>query len=81
MAVRRAVEHALAATADITVLSRTHSEEDRDFLVALGVDEAVVGELELALELGRRALERLGVDPSDVARALASARRGDDPTG
>jgi CPA2 family monovalent cation:H+ antiporter-2 len=49
-----------------TVLARTHSYEDRQFLRQRGVHEAVVGEMELALELSRRALERFGVEREDV---------------
>jgi CPA2 family monovalent cation:H+ antiporter-2 len=75
MAVRRAVEYAREVGRATTVLARTHSEEDRAFLQRKGADEAVVGELELALELGRRALRRLGVAPDDVERSVVEARR------
>jgi CPA2 family monovalent cation:H+ antiporter-2 len=56
------------------VLARTHSESDRIFLQRRGADEAVVGELELALELARRALERFHVD-AEVAESSISVAR------
>jgi CPA2 family monovalent cation:H+ antiporter-2 len=75
MAVRRALEHAREVNAAATVLARTHSYEDRTFLEKNGAHEAVVGELELALELGRRALERFEVDPEVVDESIAGVRR------
>jgi monovalent cation:H+ antiporter-2, CPA2 family len=75
MAVRRALEHARAVNQAATVLARTHSYEDRAFLQAHGAEQAVIGEMELALELGRRALERLGVEGDAAERSLAEARR------
>jgi hypothetical protein len=39
------------------------------------VDEAVVAELEFALELGRRALERFAVPLEEIERTLESTRR------
>lgn len=75
MAARRALEHARQVSRATTVLARTHSYEDRAFLQQRGADEAVVGEMELALELGRRALQRFGVEPEVVERSLADVRR------
>ncbi len=74
LAVRSALEHARELGKDATVLARTHSYEDRHFLERQGAHEAVVGELELALELGRRALERFGISHADVERSLTHAR-------
>jgi monovalent cation:H+ antiporter-2, CPA2 family len=75
MAVRRAVEHAHQINKSITVLARTHSNEDRKYLEAHGVAEAVFGETELALELARRALERFGVRHQEAEHSVAAARR------
>src|SRR5690606_38072657 len=75
MAVRRALEHARELGRATTVLARTHSYEDRKFLHEKGADEALVGEMELALELGRRALERFGVPKDEVERTLTATRR------
>ena len=74
MAVRRALEHARHVSKAVTVLARTHTYEDSRFLQDLGADEAVLGEMELALELSRRALERLGVEPDVVEHSLSEAR-------
>lgn len=75
MAVRRAVDYARDVSKRVTVLARTHSVDDRAFLQARGADDAVIGELELALELGRRALDRFEVAPDAVAASLSSLRR------
>lgn len=74
MATRRALEQA-REVGRATVLARTHSYEDRNFLQAKGADEAVIGELELALELGRRALQRFAVDVDQVEQSISETRR------
>lgn len=87
MAVRRALEHAreLVSRPAITVLARTHSHRDRIILQEMGADEAVVGEMELALELGRRALVRFGVAQETVEAEITQLRShtlettGEDP--
>lgn len=75
MAVRQALEHAREVSEAVTVLARTHTYEDRHVLEHHGASEAVVGEMELALELGRRALERFGIEADEVESALAETRR------
>lgn len=75
MAVRRALEHARAVSKAATVLARTHSLADRRILQQHGADEAVVGELELALELGRRALDRFGVETEVIEQSIEELRR------
>jgi len=79
MAARRALEHAREAGGEVAVIARSHDEEDRRILVAMGADDAVSGELELALTLGRRALERFRVDEDEIARSLEDARHPDRP--
>lgn len=76
MAVRRAIDHARERNADLEVVARSHSDEDRRILEAMGARQAVVGELELALALGRCALGRLKVDEGEIERSVADARRG-----
>lgn len=75
MAVRRALEYAREVSDATVVLARTHSYEDRAFLQQRGADEAVVGELELALELGRSALTRFDVSQDAVALSVDEVRR------
>ncbi len=79
MAARRALEHAREVNPAIVVLARTHSYDDRRFLQKLGAEEAVVGELELALELGRSALERFEIAPDVIEKSIDDTRRGIDP--
>lgn len=75
MAIRRALAHAHAANPDASVFARTHRYEDRERLEKMGAEEAVVGELELALELGRRALQMFGLPAETIERTIADARR------
>ena len=77
MAVRRALEYAREVNPAAVVLARTHSHDDRAFLQAHGAREAVMGELELALELGRSALAGFDLPADAVAQALATARQHD----
>ena len=79
MAARRALEYAREQSQTVAVLARTHSDEDRRFLQARGAQEAVVGELELALELGRAALERFDLPGDVIERSVEEARRRADP--
>lgn len=75
MAARRALEHARAAGGTVEVLARSHSDEDRRVLEAMGADRAVVGELELALALGRGALARFHVERDEIERSLRTMAR------
>ncbi|MRG92150.1 cation:proton antiporter [Polyangium spumosum] len=75
MVARRALEHAQDVSRATTVLARTHSYEDRSLLQSKGAGEAVVGEMELAIELGRRALDRFGVEAAMAERSLSEIRR------
>jgi len=78
MSVRRALEHARSVNESVYVLTRTHSDDDRAYLEKRGADEAVVGELELALELGRRALVQFGVSPDIVEQSVTGMRKSAD---
>ncbi|MDP3500079.1 MAG: cation:proton antiporter [Myxococcales bacterium] len=75
MATRRALEHAKEVNQTVVVLARTHSADDRRFLRDKGAQEAVVGELELALELGRAALARFEIDAEVIEESIGEARR------
>lgn len=74
-AARQILAHARDASASIPVVVRTHSDDERKRLHAAGATEAVVGELELALELGRRALEITGVEPTSAQSSVDALRR------
>lgn len=58
---RRILELARASNAGISVIVRTHSVSELAYLIRQGVDRAVMGELELALEMTDYALRSLGV--------------------
>jgi monovalent cation:H+ antiporter-2, CPA2 family len=75
MAARRAVEHAHAINPQLGILARTHSWADLRYLSGHGVAEPVLGEVELALELGRRALERFEAPGEEIEQAIAAERR------
>jgi len=79
MAVRRALDYAREVNKGVTVLARTHSYDERIVLEARGAHEAIVGELELALELARRALERFHVEPAMAEASIAFVRRSMNP--
>jgi CPA2 family monovalent cation:H+ antiporter-2 len=75
LAARRALDAAKGLHPAITVLARTHTLADRDVLEDRGAIEAVVGEVELALELSRRALMRFDVGREQIDAAIDAARR------
>jgi CPA2 family monovalent cation:H+ antiporter-2 len=79
MAARRALEHAREVNDSLVVLARTHSHEDRRFLQERGAEEAVVGELELALELGRSALARFEISAEVIEQSVDETRRTVNP--
>jgi monovalent cation:H+ antiporter-2, CPA2 family len=58
---RRILELARAINPQIAVVVRTHSSTELKYLIRQGVDRAVMGELELALEMTNYALRSLGV--------------------
>lgn len=79
MTARRALEHAREVNQALVVLARTHTHEDRKFLQEMGAHEAVVGELELALELGRSALECFQVSEEIIEASVDETRRTVNP--
>ncbi len=58
---RRILELARAKNPKIAIIVRTHSSSELKYLIRQGVDRAVMGELELALEMTDYALRSLGV--------------------
>jgi CPA2 family monovalent cation:H+ antiporter-2 len=59
LATRRLVEEAYRQDPDLTIIARTHSESERNYLRQHQVD-AILAEQELALTMNRHALARLG---------------------
>jgi len=58
---RRILELARLKNPNIAIVVRTHSSSELKYLIRQGVDRAVMGELELALEMTDYALRSLGV--------------------
>ncbi len=73
-AARRIVELAREMNPDIDIVVRTHSQAERRYLEERGVDEAVVGELELALEMSRHTLRRFGMADAPAELLLRKIR-------
>jgi CPA2 family monovalent cation:H+ antiporter-2 len=72
--VRRALELARARNPNITTIVRTHSASELAYLARERVDRAVMGELELALEMADYALRRLGVEDERCKALLQELR-------
>lgn len=75
MSVRQIVDLARTLNPKVEIVVRTHSEEELGHLYRHGVAEAIMGELELALEMGRRTLRTFGLGPEEAERASEDARR------
>ncbi len=74
MSVRRVVDYARRLHPDVEIVARAHSERERIDLLRAGVDEPVLGELELALEMGRHALLSAGVGPAAIEASIEALR-------
>jgi monovalent cation:H+ antiporter-2, CPA2 family len=77
---RRILELARARNPNIAVVVRTHSLEELHYLIRQGVDRAVMGELELALEMTDYALRSLGVS-EDRCKLLTQRLRNEGAAG
>jgi CPA2 family monovalent cation:H+ antiporter-2 len=67
---RRILELARRKNPKIAVVVRTHSQSELTYLIRQGVDRAVMGELELALEMTDYSLRSLGVAPERSAQVV-----------
>ena len=75
---RRIIDFAHERNAALDIVVRTHSKTERDELERRGASEAVVGEMELALEMSRHSMQRFGtsdVDAETVVERLRSEAR------
>ena len=77
---RRILELARARNPKIAIVVRTHSSEELHYLIRQGVDRAVMGELELALEMTEYALRSLGVS-EDRCKLLTQRLRNEGASG
>jgi CPA2 family monovalent cation:H+ antiporter-2 len=78
---RRIVDFALEAQPKIPIVVRTHSETERRRLNDRGATAAVMGELELALEMARFTLERLEVGSAEIDERIDQLRENRDAGG
>lgn len=76
--VRRLVRFGRSVNPTLTILARTHERSERGFLEATGADEAVVGEVELAMEMARSALRASEIDQAVAEDYLDRLRHADD---
>jgi len=74
IAIRRIVDLARAVNPKVDIVVRTHSLGERDELERRGATEAVVGELELALEMSRHSLLRYGTSIEKAEALIARLR-------
>lgn len=72
---RQITDHVRHANPNLDIVVRTHSWKEREYLLRRGVGEAVMGELELALEMARHTLRRFGVSTLE-AQAIVQQLRG-----
>lgn len=63
---RRVTRIARETNPSAVILARTHEDAEREQLERLGADQALFGELELAIEMTRYALRGIGVDTVEV---------------
>ncbi len=73
---RQIVDHARRSNPWLDIVVRTHTNAERHTLQERGADEAVMGELELALEMSRHTLRRFGTSELD-AEALVDTLRSE----
>lgn len=75
IAARTIVELARRMHPRLPIVARAHSVAERAILRALGADEVVVGETELALEMTRFTMRRLGVSAIEAQALVQGLRR------
>ena len=75
IAARTIVELARRMHPRLPIVARAHSVAERTILRALGANEVVVGETELALEMTRFTVRRLGVSATEAQALVQGLRR------
>jgi CPA2 family monovalent cation:H+ antiporter-2 len=72
---RHTVEKARKLNARLSIVARTHSETEWQYLREHQVDEVVLGERELAAEMARYTLHRLGIGGAELQAIVQGLRR------
>ncbi len=75
--VRLIVDHTRRVNPGLDIVARTHSEAEWTYLQGDLVNEAVLGERELAIEMARHALQRFGVSAAETLVITQGLRHGD----
>ena len=75
IAIRQVVHFVRHEHPRVPVIARARSNRDRDMLQREGVGEIVVAETEVALEMARYTLGRLGVSGQETAAIVQGLRR------
>lgn len=79
VAARRIVAEARARNPRLDIVVRAHSAADAADFLRLGADEAVIAERELALELTRHTLHRIGLSTMEIQAIIQRLRFGEPP--
>jgi CPA2 family monovalent cation:H+ antiporter-2 len=74
-AIRQVVHHVRHEHSRVPIIARARSNRDREMLQREGVGEIVVAETEVALEMARFTLGRLGVSSPETAAIVQGLRR------
>jgi CPA2 family monovalent cation:H+ antiporter-2 len=74
LATRQIVEYARRMHPKLDIVARTHSADELRYLRARGVEEAVAGEVEVALEITRHTLHRFGVSAAETLAIVQGLR-------
>lgn len=74
VAVRQIVDYARQHHPPLPVIARTHSEDERRFLLGRGAEEVVLGEHELALEMAHHALALVNVNAAEAQGVIHQLR-------
>jgi CPA2 family monovalent cation:H+ antiporter-2 len=74
VATRQTVSYLREQYPEVDIVVRTHSQDERLYLLKQGVNEVVLGEWELALEMTRHTLHRFGVGTLETQRIIQRLR-------
>lgn len=76
-AIRLIIHNARQLNSELAVVARAHQESERQVLNRFGNVDAVLGELELALEMARQMLHKFGVSTIEAQAVALDYRRAD----
>jgi CPA2 family monovalent cation:H+ antiporter-2 len=68
------VEYARETVPRLDIVVRTHTVEERERLEQAGANEAIIGEIELALEMTRHTMHRFGVSTLETQAIIRGTR-------